>query len=139
MIDIIEKPFLRYLIQGILSLFLMGQVTHLIAQIDTDFWFVVPELSHRGSTGGTPGTLRISTLDLPATVTISMPANVYHPTLNPTGFQDVIVDIPASSASAVDLTHLIDVFGSPVNRLENKPLTANGINDFGLHITDTQV
>lgn len=139
MVVTIQRLFTKYLIHAMLSLFLWGQVSTSFAQVDTDFWFVVPELSHRGSTGGTPGTMRISTLDLPATVTISMPANVYHPTLNPTGFQDIVIDIPANSASAVDLTPLIDVAGSPVNRLENKPLTPDGINNFGLHITATNM
>jgi PKD repeat protein len=110
------------------------------AQVDTEFWFVVPELSHRGNTGGTPGTLRIATLELPATVTISMPANPYHPTLNPGGFQDIVVDIAANSTAAVNLTPLLDVAANPANnRLENKPLTINGINDFGLHITSTNM
>lgn len=108
------------------------------AQVDNDFWFVVPELSHRGNTGGTPGTLRIATLELPATVTISMPANTYHPTLNPTGFQDIVVDIAAKSTAAIDLTPFIDVASNPTNnRLENKPLYNDGINKFGLHITAT--
>ena len=57
----------------------------LYAQVDTDFWFVVPELSHRGNTSGHPGRLRIATLELEATVSITMPANPYHATLNPTG------------------------------------------------------
>ena len=101
--------------------------TLLEAQTDTDFWFVVPELSHRNNTGGTPGTLRISTLELEATVTISMPANVYDATTNPTGFQDIVLTIPANSASSLDLTHLIDTDALPNNnRLENKPLTPSG-------------
>ena len=117
-----------------------GHSSLVCSQVDTEFWFVVPELSHRGSTGGTPGTLRISTLDLPATVTISMPANIYDATTNPTGFQDIVIDIPANSASTVDLTHLIDVASNPANnRLENKPLTPSGINEFGLHITSTNM
>lgn len=134
-----NKLFLKYLIRAVFVVLLLGNTLHSYSQIDTDFWFVVPELSHRGSTGGTPGTLRISTLDLPATVTISMPANVYNAITNPTGFQDIVVDIPANGATAVDLTALIDVFGSPVNRLENKPLTPSGINNFGLHITSTNM
>ena len=112
----------------------------LYAQVDTDFWFVVPELSHRGNTGGTPGRLRIATLELEATVSITMPANPYHATLNPTGFQEIIVDVPANAAAEVDLTHLLDDAANPNrNLLENKPLTPNGINDFGLHITSTNV
>jgi hypothetical protein len=77
------------------------------AQTDTDFWFVVPELSHRNNTGGTPGTLRISTLELEATVSITMPANAYNATSNPTGFQEITLTIPANSASSVDLTRVL--------------------------------
>ena len=108
------------------------------AQVDTEFWFVVPELSHRGNTGGTPGTLRIATLELEATVTIGMPANRYSALTNPTGFQDIVVNIAANSTAAVDLSHLIDIASAPgITGLENKPLTVNGINNFGLHITST--
>lgn len=114
--------------------------TKIYAQVDTEFWFVVPELSHRGNTGGTPGSLRIATMELSATVTISMPANPYHPTLNPNGFQDIIIDIAANSTAQVNLTSLIDVAANPANnRLENKPLTPDGINPFGLHITATNM
>lgn len=114
--------------------------TDLFSQVDTEFWFVVPELSHRGSTGGSPGSLRIATMELAATVTISMPANPYHPTLNPSGFQDIIIDIASNSTAQVNLTSLIDVAANPANnRLENKPLTPDGINPFGLHITSTNM
>ena len=87
------KTKLRYLkyklvVSSALAALLLTMSTQVNAQVDTEFWFVVPELSHRGNTGGTPGTLRMATLELPATVTISMPANPYHPTLNPGGFQD---------------------------------------------------
>lgn len=124
---------------GTVLLFL-GSSTDSLSQVDTEFWFVVPELSHRGNTGGSPGSLRIATMELPATVTISMPANPYHATLNPNGFQDIVVDIAANSAAQVDLTSLIDVAADPANnRLENKPLTPDGINPFGLHITATNM
>ncbi len=130
----------RLLIYGILFICLAGHSTLSLAQVDTDFWFVVPELSHRGNTGGTPGTLRIATLELPATVTITMPANPFDTVTNPDGFQEIVLDIAANSAAAVDLTHLIDVAALPNNnRLENKPLTASGINNFGLHITSTNM
>lgn len=123
-----------------LTLLFTARSTVLLSQVDTDFWFVVPELSHRGNTGGSPGSLRIATMELSATVTISMPANPYHATLNPSGFQDIIIDIAANSAAQVNLTSLIDVASNPANnRLENKPLTPDGINPFGLHITATNM
>ena len=93
---------------------------------------MVPEISYRGNTGGTPGTMRIATLELEATVTISMPANP--------GFVPIVVNVPANSATAIDLTHLIDDVSNPNrNLLENKALTADGINPFGLHITATNM
>ncbi len=130
----------KYLIVLILTFFLAGNTIVSFAQVDDDFWFVVPELSHRGNTGGTPGTLRIATMELPATVTISMPANAYNAILNPAGFQDIIIDIAGNSTAAVDLSYLIDIATNPANnRLENKPLTPDGINDFGIHITATNM
>jgi hypothetical protein len=131
---------IKLLASSALAALLLTISTLTNAQVDTEFWFVVPELSHRGNTGGTPGTLRIATLELPATVTISMPANPYHPTLNPGGFQDIVIDIAANSTAAVNLTSLLDVAANPGNnRLENKPLTVSGINNFGLHITSTNM
>jgi PKD repeat protein len=115
-----------------LLLLVAGFSAVLSAQVDTEFWFVVPEISHRGSTGGKPGTLRLSTLELDATVTIDMPANP--------AFIPIVLNIPANSESAVDLSHLIDDFASPgITGLENKPLTPDGINTFGLHIISTNM
>jgi PKD repeat protein len=119
---------------------LAGTSIGLFAQIDDEFWFVVPELSYRSSTGGTPGTMRIATMELEATVTISMPANAYNPSTNPNGFRDTTFTIPGNSSVGINLDHLIDVAGNPTNnRLENKPLTVDGINDFGLYITATNM
>ena len=131
---------MKSLLYASLIVVFIGHSTLSYSQVDREFWFVVPELSHRGNTGGTPGTFRIATLELPATVTISMPANPYHPTLNPGGFQDIVVDIAANASAAVNLTSLLDVAANPLNnRLENKPLTPSGINNFGLHITATNM
>ena len=123
-----------------LAFYFTGNSLVIFAQVDNNFWFVVPELSHRGNTGGTPGTMRIATMELPATVTISMPANAYNALLNPSGFKDIVIDIPGNSTAAVDLSYLIDVAANPLNdHLENKPLTPDGINNFGLHITSTNM
>ncbi|MEN8229059.1 MAG: PKD domain-containing protein [Bacteroidota bacterium] len=122
----------RSLLKGVLVLVVGGYSTALFAQVDTEFWFVVPEISHRGSTGGTPGTMRFATLELEATVTIEMPANP--------GFTPIVLDIPANDEAAVDLTYLIDDVTNPgTTGLENKPLTPDGINPFGLHITSTNM
>jgi hypothetical protein len=122
----------KYLIPAFIVLFIAGFICPSFSQIDDEFWFVVPELSHRGNIGGTPGTLRLATMELPATVIISQPANP--------AFTNIVVDMAANSAAAVDLTHLIDVFASPgITGLENKALTPDGINNFGLYITATNM
>ncbi|MCK4991715.1 MAG: hypothetical protein KAS29_14555, partial [Bacteroidales bacterium] len=125
------RQVLKSLMCAGLFLLFSGFSTTLFAQVDTDFWFVVPELSHRGNTGGTPGTLRIATLELDATVTIEMPANP--------AFTPIVLNILANNEAAVDLTYLIDYLpgNAGVTGLENKALTPNGINPFGLHITAT--
>lgn len=110
------------------------------AQVDTEFWFVVPEISHRGSTGGKPGILKISSLELAADVTISMPANQYNAVTNPNGFKEINFRISPNAAKSVDLSYLIDDAANPgVTGLENKPLNISGINNFGLHITATNM
>lgn len=122
------KYLTGFLLRGVLLMVLAGGTANLYAQVDTDFWFVVPEISHRGSTGGKPGTLRFATLELEATVTIEMPANP--------SFAPIVLNIPANGDAAVDLSHMIDDAGSPnITGLENKALTPDGINPFGLHIT----
>ena len=140
MVDKSREGIAKWLVCAGLNVLLCLQASVSWSQVDDEFWFVVPELSHRGNTGGTPGTLRIATMELPAVVTISMPANPYDPIFNPTGFQDIVVNMAGNATAAVDLTNLIDVAANPTNnRLENKPLTASGINNFGLHITATNM
>ncbi|MBN2698732.1 MAG: PKD domain-containing protein [Bacteroidales bacterium] len=126
------KYFNSSFLKGALLLALAGYSTVLFAQVDTEFWFVVPEISHRGSTGGKPGTMRFATLELEATVTIEMPANP--------AFTPIVLDIPANDDAAVDLSHLIDdVPNTTITGLENRPLTPDGVNPFGLHITATNL
>lgn len=44
------------------------------AQTDTEFWFVIPDVTYEHqSPGGEPANFTISTLDMPSRVTISMP------------------------------------------------------------------
>lgn len=71
---------------------------------------------------------------------VSMPANVYNAATNPTGFPDTIITIPANDAAELNLSHLMDNITFPNrNLLENKALTPDGINPFGLHITSTNM
>lgn len=134
---------------SLLLIFFLLSFGHLRAQTDTEFWFVVPEVTIRHYfPGGQPASFRLSTGLLPATVTISMPANRYDPVTNPTGFQDIVINMPANSFHIEDVTCWIMNPCSPlpvpgssnpsdVNLLENKPLNASGINKFGIHITAT--
>ncbi len=132
---------LKFAAIAVLSFF----CTTLHAQTDTEFWFVVPEItiSHQFP-GGQPASFRISTGLLPATVTISMPANQYDPVTNPAGFPDIVFNMPANSFHIEDLTCWIMSPCSPptgastdINKLENKPINASGINNFGILITAT--
>ncbi|HOU73566.1 MAG TPA: IgGFc-binding protein, partial [Tenuifilum sp.] len=143
----------------ILFLYLQFVAVCAHAQTDTEFWFVVPEvtLSHYAP-GGANAYFKFSTGLLPATITISMPANQYDPVTNPTGFPDIVINMAANSFHEEDLSCWIvrrvnpsvpDCNSIPidtsyaladyadVNRLENKPLNASGINKFGIRITST--
>ena len=91
------------------------------AQKDTEFWFVAPEVSKNGSSNfDIPIYLRISTYAQAATVTVSQPANV--------SFTPIVVNIPASGFTTVDLSPYLEI-------VENKP--ANTVLNYGLHITST--
>ncbi len=63
------------------------------AQVDTEFWFAPPEVAE--SHGDAPLYLRISTLDQPATVRVSIPAQ---------GIVAAIVQMAANATETVDLT-----------------------------------
>jgi len=103
------------------------------AQTDTDFWYVVPEITvNHGYPGGIPAHLRFATFNLPATITISMPANTAL-------FPDIVITVAANSTSSVDLSNWVFTAGVEQNKLENKTLNASGINNFGLHITSTSL
>lgn len=115
------------------------------SQTDTEFWFVVPEITidHPQSPsaqypGSVPASFKFATSNLPATVTISMPAG------DPAIFPDIVVNIPPNTLQAVSMNCWIVSPCSPiggasfdVNRLENKRLNATGINNFGIYITST--
>ncbi len=92
------------------------------AQTDTLFWFAAPYVTTghcSGATcpGGQPILLRISTLNLAATVTISEPAD--------TTFIPIILNIPANSTVSQDIT-------SRRALIENIPV--NTVNKHGLQI-----
>lgn len=104
------------------------------AQTDTEFWFVVPDITYgHNSPGGVPASLKFSSSNFAATVTISMPAG------DPAIFPDIVVELAPYDFQVVSLDAWIVSSGADVNPtlLENKALTPDGINNFGLHITST--
>lgn len=88
------------------------------AQLDTLFWFVAPEVIQ--SHGDRPIVFRFATLNSPANVTISQPANAL--------FTPQTIILAANSAQTIDLTTWIDM-------IENKP--ANQILNFGFKIVSS--
>ncbi len=93
----------------------------IFAQIDTEFWFVAPEVSPDVYSYNIPIVFRISTLDRAADVVIDQPANPE--------FTPITVAIGANSTHSVDLSSLIDL-------VENKP--ANEILNKGIRILATE-
>ena len=88
------------------------------AQVDTEFWFVAPEVT--ATHGDSPVLLRFATFDAPADVVVDMPANGNYGVYNLT--------IPANSAVSIDLTDSLSWY-------ENQPF--NEVLAKGLHITST--
>jgi gliding motility-associated-like protein len=120
----IMRKLSTLILQVFFFLFLGFQAA--FAQLDTEFWFAPPELtqSTRPGTGGPrdrPIQLVVSTLEKPATVTISTPADLT--------FSPITLNMAANSTQIVNLTPFID-------RLESKP--ANTILKTGLLIRSTQ-
>ena len=90
----------------------------LYAQADTEFWFVAPEVAN--SHGDDPILLGLSTIDEPATITLSIPAD--------DSFQPISWQLAANEAFVADITEHLDL-------VENKP--ANVILRKGMLITST--
>lgn len=103
----------------LLFLFLCITVNKSYAQLDTSFWFAAPEVSQSGNENlDRPIVLRISTLNQPAIITVSMPAN--------NSFTPITVNVPANNTQSIDLTQWIDLIESkPPNTVLN-----NGIKVF---------
>ncbi len=68
-------------------------------QVDKEFWFVAPDITQNHS--DRPIFLRISTLNQPATVSVTQPRNAGN-------FPEIIVDIPANTTETIDLTPRIN-------------------------------
>ncbi|NNV56225.1 T9SS type B sorting domain-containing protein [Limnovirga soli] len=76
----------------------------IFAQTDTSFWFVAPEVT--STHGDRPIFLRFTSLDKPATIVVSQPAN--------SSFAPITISLNANSSRTLDLTSSIDI-------IENKP------------------
>jgi PKD repeat protein len=125
----IDKIFKKFICIIIFALPLSS-----LAQTDTEFWFVVPEITiNHGVPGGRPAYLRFASTGLAATITISQPAT---PTFTP-----IVINLAANASYSQDMSAFIalNVAGTwtDQNLLENKPLNATGINNFGLYIKST--
>lgn len=120
------------------------------AQTDTEFWFSVPEINRYHYNGdetnpankGYPVYLRITTGNLPSTVTITMPANQ----ANFNGGNPLVFNIPANKTQTIDLAALnligddkTTALTSIENRLRWTTSNASAINrnNKGLHIEAT--
>lgn len=90
------------------------------AQVDTEFWFVAPEVW--ANHGDSPTLLRFATFDEPAVITVEQPANSSFPTQTLT--------IAANDVASLNLAPWL-------SQVENKP--ANTILNFGLHISSTSL
>lgn len=88
-----------------LALFLSCFYTALLAQKDTVFWFVVPEIT-KGLGYDNPAVFRFSTFDAAATVTLSLPADPSFPVQQLT--------IPAGSSGVIVMSNWVEL-------IENKP------------------
>jgi gliding motility-associated-like protein len=108
-VSFMKNPFIIFLS------FLLLQNIALFGQIDTEFWFAVPEVTI--SHADRPIYLRISTFNKPGNITISLPANP--------SFIPLQKNIAANSSLTVDLTFAI-------NNLENS--VPNTVVNKGLYI-----
>lgn len=115
-----KKSLLVSLLNGLKFLLLFPVVAllnfNLMAQQDTTFWFVAPDAD--AAHGDNPILIRMVTLDNPATVTVSQPANALFPTT-------YTANIPAFSMGQINLTPSKSV-------IENAPYGA--VNTRGLLI-----
>ncbi len=130
---------LKALLTLALGVFLLGESSTLQAQTDTEFWFVVPDITlTHNRPGGVPSSLKFSSSNLPATVTITMPAG------DPAIFPPITLNLEPYDFQIINLNRwILDPWNPPtalsvdVDLLENKALNASGINNFGLHITSS--
>ncbi len=93
-----------------LFLLISGQVA--FAQLDQEFWFAAPDISNQHQGDDRPVRFRMSTLDEPATIRLSMPANP--------SFQTRIVELAANSTATIQLDNPLEYENTPPNQISNK-------------------
>ena len=98
----------------------IGISTKGYSQKDTLFWFAAPDIS--AGNGDNPILINLVSYTDPATVTLSLPANV--------GFVPIIVSLPANSSQSIDLSPFLAQIESP---------SANVVNSNGIKIVSTAV
>jgi gliding motility-associated-like protein len=105
--------------KNIYALLLLLIVTTAQAQTDTEFWFVAPDCT--SGHAESPNYLRVTALTLPATVTVSQPANP--------SFVPITVNVAANSVTSINLTpFLSNIENTPANQVLNKGLKITATN-----------
>ena len=88
------------------------------SQIDTEFWFVAPEVNQNH--GDRPIYLKFATYSNSSTIVVSQPAN--------DNFQPIEFQMDANDSYVLDVTAFID-------NIENKP--SNTVLDYGIKIVSS--
>ncbi len=101
---------------------LLGFSPEVFSQTDTEFWFVAPKVTEGHGWGGRDFFFRFATMNQPATITISMPAN--------NDFDPITIDLPANAAHTEQVTDLHNIIWNfPPGQINNR----------GIHITSTNL
>ncbi|MCX7954699.1 MAG: PKD domain-containing protein [Bacteroidales bacterium] len=107
--------------KGVIFISLLVLLFNLKAQVGTTFWFAPPNVTDYHNPPNFPLYLLITTLDNPATVTISQPANP--------SFTPLIYNIPANTSQRVDLTSYRTLLETtPTNTIKNTGLLISATN-----------
>ena len=95
------------------------------AQTDTAFWFAAPDIDEIGNLDK-PIKLRVSSYQLPATVTITQPAN--------SSFATQTITLAPYSTQSVDLTPQLDIIEcKPGNVIQNRGLKISATNKIAVY------
>lgn len=108
---IYKNSNLRKSLVALVWIFILGVAKSGLAQTDTRFWFVAPEVSN--DHGDRPIAFRVTSEGLPTQVRIFTPAN--------TTIFDTTFNLPANSTTTIPLTHRIALIeNDPPNQVHNR-------------------